>query len=182
MTRIRAVLCVVAAAVVVPLVVAAGAACSQRRTTAAAAAAQGRGAAGSAAQTSERHWVQDEKVREVMKRIAAGTASWPQDLPPHAEAANPLDLERAFADSARLAGTLAAAAGDLPAAVADRPMPEEHRRGFVRQADALRRHALELREAARLHNVSEMQRGLARINTTCFECHDKYREVAGEIE
>jgi hypothetical protein len=175
MIRVRAVLCVVAA--VVPLVVPAGTGCTERRTT-----ATERGTAGSPAQPSERHWVQDDKVREVMKRIAAGTASWPQDLPPHAEAANPLDLERAFADSARLAGTLAAAAGDLPAAVADRRMPDEHRRGFAEQAETLRRHALELREAARLHNVSEMQRGLARINTTCFECHDRYREVAGEIE
>jgi hypothetical protein len=133
-------------------------------------------------QPSDQHWVQDARVRAVMDQIAAGTASWPQDLPPHPEAANPLELERAFADSARLADTLAAAATELPAAVAARPMPDEHRRGFVRQAQTLRRHALELHAAARLHNVSEMQRALARINTSCFECHGKYRDVAGELK
>jgi cytochrome c556 len=173
------------------LVLVAGAGCSRGRRAAderggkVAAPAPAAATAATAATTtapSGKHWVQDANVRAVMKQIAAATGSWPQDLPPHAEAANPLDLERAFNDSARLARTLAKEAAELPAAVAERPMPEEARRGFIAQAQTLRRHALELDEAARLKKVAEMQRALGRINATCFACHGTYRDVAGELD
>ena len=162
-------------AFVTVLALVAGPGCSKGRN-------DGERGAKTPAEPSDQHWVQDAKVRAVMQQIAAATGSWPQDLPPHAEAANPLDLERAFDDSARLASTLATAAAELPAAVADRSMPDEARRGFVAQAQTLRRHAMELQESARTHDVAKMQRALGQINTTCFACHDAYREVAGELD
>ena len=76
MTKARLVFCLS----VLPLAIPAGTGCSERRT-----AADDRRADASPPPPPGHHAVQEAKVRAIMQRIAAGTASWPQDLPPQIE-------------------------------------------------------------------------------------------------
>jgi hypothetical protein len=127
------------------------------------------------------HWVHDAKVRALMQHMSRGKASWPNDLPSDPEAPSPPEPSRTFADAAVLADLLAGAASDIPRSAADRPMPVAKRAGFAREAETLRRHALELKNAAGAGNVEQMHRALDQINATCFACHSQYRDLAGEL-
>ena len=125
------------------------------------------------------HWVQDWRVRAIMRTIAVGAdPAWPGRLPDDPEkAASPADVRRALDDAALLADNLAIAAGQIPEAVADRPMAGSDRAGFLEQARRLREQALQLEEGARAGKVEQMQRTLDGINTTCFHCHTRYRDL-----
>jgi cytochrome c556 len=131
------------------------------------------------------HWVQDERLRAVMAQISKHAERWPVGLPDHPEAAQSngsrADTDDAFRDAAALAEGLADAARQIPRSVADHPMSAEDRRGFAAEADRLRRHALDLRRAARGRSVEQMQRSLDRVSSTCVSCHSQYRDFAGEL-
>jgi len=132
------------------------------------------------------HWVQDERLREVMKQISAHAGRWPVGVPADPEApqsgAAQAEADEAFRDAAALADGLSAAAMRIPRSVADHPMSEEDRRGFAAEADRLRAQALDLRRAARGRRVEQMQRALDSISSTCVSCHSQYRDFSGELE
>ena len=132
------------------------------------------------------HWVQGERLRDVMSRISRHASRWPAVLPgdpesPAAESAR-ADADDAFRDAIGLADGMAEAAKLIPRSVADHPMSAEDRRGFGAEADRLRRQALELRRAARARQVETMQRTFTQISSTCASCHSQYKDYAGELE
>ena len=118
------------------------------------------------------HWVQDERLREVMRRIARDSERWPAGVP---------EADEAFADVAALADGLAAAARQIPRSVADHPMSAEDRAGFNGEAERLREQALRLGKAARARRVEPMQRELDAISSSCISCHSRYRDFTGEL-
>ena len=131
------------------------------------------------------HWVQDERLRAVMRQISQHASRWPAGLPEEPEVKETdrsrADAEQAFRDASALAEGLAEAARQIPRSVADHPMSAEDRRGFAAEADRLRRQALDLRRAARGRQVEHMQRAFEQISSTCVSCHSQYRDFAGEL-
>lgn len=131
------------------------------------------------------HWVQNERLRDVMAQISQQAAKWPAGVPDDPEAAESrearAEAEQAFRDAAALADGLAAAARMIPRSVADHPMSGEDRRGFTAEAKRLRDQALQLRVAARERKVEGMQRALDGISSSCISCHSQYRDFTGEL-
>ena len=142
------------------------------------------GSAGRVGQIGE-HWVQNERLRDVMKQISQHAARWPAGVPDDPEASSRQaqeEADEAFRDAAALADGLAAAAKQIPRSVADHPMSAEDRAGFQSEAARLREEALRLRKAARARRVEPMQRSLDAISSTCISCHSRYRDFTGELE
>ena len=137
---------------------------------------------GSAVTVSGAHSIQNAKIRDLMQRMARDKAEKSKDLPDDPESAGPFNPHQVFADAVTLADLLAQTATDIPKAIADRPITQEKRIGFTREADALRRHALEFKEAALVGKVEQMQRALDRIDTSCINCHNQYRDIAGVLK
>jgi len=131
------------------------------------------------------HWVQNERLRDVMRQISDHAARWPAGVPDDPEASSRQareEADEAFRDAASLADGLATAAGRIPRSVADHPMSAEDRSGFNAEAARLRDEALRLRKAARARRVEPMQRSLDAISSTCISCHSRYRDFTGELE
>ena len=132
------------------------------------------------------HWVQDEKLREVMKQVSRHAQGWPAGVPADSEsaqsAAERADADEAFREAAALADGLSEAARRIPRSVADHPMSADDRRGFAAEAERLRAQALELRRAARGRQVEQMQRRLNAISATCVSCHSQYKDFTGELD
>jgi hypothetical protein len=178
--------CVVPSAALVLFGIAGGFSCANSRTT-----SSQRLSASSASDAAKdsrspraafgEHWVQDAEVRALMQRMARGNTAWPDDLPEDPEGVNRADPSQAYAEAATLADLLAQIASDIPQAIAHKSLPDAKRKGFIKEAEALQRHALELKEAARAGKVEQMQRALDRINTTCFACHSQYRDLSGDL-
>jgi hypothetical protein len=130
------------------------------------------------------HWVQDWRIRAIMQRVAIGeNPNWPRgaqhdpERPPTTAQAR-----QNLADAAALADGLAAAAAQLPAIVANRPMADEDRQDFTARAMALRQQSLDLKQQALAGQVEQAQRTLNAINTTCFDCHVRHRDLSGVLE
>ena len=131
------------------------------------------------------HWVQDERLREVMRQVSRHARRWPTGLPTDPEAAqspaSQEEADEAFRDAAALADGLAEAARRIPRSVADHPMSADDRKGFAAEAERMRAQALELRRAARGRRVEQMQRRLDAIGAACVSCHSQYRDLAGDL-
>ena len=132
------------------------------------------------------HWVQNERLRDVMKQVSQHAQRWPTGVPADPESSQSAEAQaeadEAFRDAAALADGLAEAAQRIPRSVADHPMSAEDRRGFNAEAERLRTQALELRRAARGRQVEQMQRRLDAISSTCVSCHSQYRDFTGELD
>src|SRR5688572_7095835 len=76
------------------------------------------------------HWVQDERLRGLMRMITGQSTPDTAELPGDPEEPDLPGLDNVFADAAALADSLVMAAEQIPASVADRPMSDEDRRGF----------------------------------------------------
>jgi cytochrome c556 len=114
--------------------------------------------------------------------MARGNTAWPDDLPQDPEGVSRVDPSQAYAEAATLADLLAQNASDIPRAIAHKSLSDAKRKGFIKEAETLRRHALDFKEAARTRKVEQMQRALDRINTTCFACHSQYRDLSGDLD
>jgi hypothetical protein len=130
------------------------------------------------------HWVQDWRIRAVMQRIAVGAnPNWPRDLRHDPEQSpTTAQVDRSLTDAAALADSLAAAAAQLPAVVANRPIRDGDRQDFIARAMTLRQQSLELKQQALAGRVEQAQRTLNAINTTCFDCHARHRDLSGVLE
>jgi cytochrome c556 len=132
------------------------------------------------------HWVQGERLRQVMRQVSQQARRWPTGVPADPEAAQSAEAQaegdESFRDAAALADGLAEAARRIPRSVADHPMSADDRRAFTAEAERLRTQALELRRAARGRRVEQMQRRLDAIGATCVSCHSQYRDLAGDLD
>ena len=126
------------------------------------------------------HWVQDEKLRQVMKEIARYVLAPEEDAGP-TDAGLKQPPEKFFTDASALANGLAFTASRIPDAVADRAMSDEDRKGFTAEAKRLRQQAATLRGAAQARDTKRMQSELKEIHATCVACHSRYRDFAGEL-
>ena len=130
-----------------------------------------------------RHWVQDARLREVMDAISKRMRDdYPKGLPSDPEQPTPPEIERAYADAARLADALAKGAERIPHAIEGNAfISAADRAGFLEEARTLRDHALQLKATAGERRLEGMQRSLLGINATCIACHSKYKDISGEI-
>ena len=132
------------------------------------------------------HWVQDWRIRAIMQRIAIGeNPNWPRGGAAQHDPERPPTTARTrqgLADAAALADGLATAAAQLPAIVANRPMRDEDRQDFTARAMNLRQQSLDLKQQALAGQVEQAQRTLNAINTTCFDCHVRHRDLSGVLE
>lgn len=132
------------------------------------------------------HWVQDWRIRALMQRVAIGeNPNWPRGGGAQHDPERPpttAQTRQNLADAAALADGLAAAAAQLPGIVANRPMPDEDRQDFTARAMTLRQQSLDLKQQALAGQVEQAQRTLNAINTTCFDCHARHRDLSGVLE
>lgn len=131
------------------------------------------------------HWVQDWRIRAIMQRVGIGAnPNWPRDLQQHDPEGSPTttQVRQGLADAAALADSLATAAVELPGVVANRPMRDDDRQDFTARAITLRQQALDLKQQALAGQVEQAQRSLNAINTTCFDCHARHRDLSGVLE
>jgi cytochrome c556 len=129
------------------------------------------------------HWVQSRQLRGVMEQLSGLRGAIPKpDMPQDAESPAGKQANLAIAAAAALGDALSQTAMRIPAAVADRKMTEADRRAFVAQAQTLRDQAVEFRDAAKARKLERMQDAMDQINTTCFACHSRFRDLAGELE
>ena len=130
------------------------------------------------------HWIQDKRLRAVMADLSRRMQeNYPGGLPEDPEQTAPREIGRALADASKLASELAKGSERLPFAIeGNAKISAEDRAGFLNEARTLRKHALELGEAAGEWRIEGMQRSLLGINATCIACHSKYRDISGEID
>jgi cytochrome c556 len=129
------------------------------------------------------HWVQSQQLRGVMEQLSGLRGAIPKtDMPQDAESPAGNEANLAIASAAALGDALAETAMKIPAAVANHKMSEADRRAFVAQAQTLRDQAIELRDAAKARKLERMQEAMDQLNTTCFACHSRFRDLAGELE
>lgn len=85
------------------------------------------------------HWIQDEELRRLMKKLGANTAEhWPATLPDDPEiATTPSQRAEAFQSGARLASALADAAGQIPRAVENTGLSDADKHAFIGTARLL---------------------------------------------
>lgn len=132
----------------------------------------------------EQHWVQDWQIRGIMQRIRHGSGDiWPKGLPDDPEKPPTTQaVEQAFKDAGVLARSLSQAASELPRLIENKPLPPDARSGFVAQAERLRDQAAELQGHAEGRRIEGMQRTLDAINWTCFDCHNRYRDLTRVLD
>lgn len=137
----------------------------------------------SSGRASTQHWIQNDDLYAVMKRLGAKTAdNWPSTLPDDPEVAvTPEMRERAFREGAALATALADSSREIPRSVATVPMSEADRTTFAGIANGLSDQARLLGQAARGRNVEGMQRHLDSVRSSCMSCHTRFKDISGEL-
>jgi hypothetical protein len=130
------------------------------------------------------HWIQDERLRDVMADVSRRMReNYPSGLPDDPEQSAPPEIGRALVDAAKLADGLVKASERMPLAIKGNvAISDEDRAGFLREARTLRKHALQLSEAAGEWQIEGMQRSLQGINATCIACHSRYKDISGELD
>ncbi len=129
------------------------------------------------------HWVTSQQLRGVMEQLSGLRGAIPQtELPQDPESPAGKQANLAIEAAGALGEALSQTAMKIPAAVSDRKMTEANRREFATLAQTLRDDAVELRDAAKARKMERMQEAMDKINTTCFACHSRFRDLAGELE
>lgn len=129
------------------------------------------------------HWVQSAQLQSVMQQLSGLHGALPtKDLPQDAESPSGWNAKTAMAAAGALGDALATQAMRIPASVSGKSMTDADRAAFADQAHALHDQAVELRDAARANKVEQVQAAYDKINTTCFACHSRFRDLAGELE
>ena len=129
-----------------------------------------------------RHWIQDQRLRQVMASLSRSNPSWPKTLPQDPEAKSPPGNAADFDEVAALAASLADASTHIPDLAPTLKMSEADRSGFLVQAMTLHDQAQQLRDAARDRKIEQMQRTMDAINSTCISCHSRYRDFSGVLD
>lgn len=128
-----------------------------------------------------RHWVQDQRLRQIMAELSKSNPSWPKSLPQEPEQKTPDGAAEKFAEIESLADSLAQSSQHIPELATHLNMGEADRRGFVAEAQTLHDQATQLHDAAARHQVEQMQRTMDGINSTCISCHSRYRDFSGQL-
>jgi hypothetical protein len=130
------------------------------------------------------HSVQVRQLKGLMQVIShTATTRWPKTMPTDVE--QPVDTsaqQRAYDEAAMLADSLVIAASQIPAVVDAKTLPDEIRTGFLSEARMLKDQAVQLKVNATQKRAESMERTLDAINTTCINCHSKYRDLSGNID
>jgi hypothetical protein len=127
-----------------------------------------------------RHWVHDAQLRQIMQQLERQHLTiWPQELDKDSLNLRSRGVASAFDQAASFAGALAETALDIPHVVTGLSLSEADRSAFLAQADALRREALQLQDAAQREEIDRMRQVLHSIDATCDLCHRQFREFAG---
>lgn len=129
------------------------------------------------------HWIEDDRLQEVMKKLGTTSASqWPDSLPDDPEVVvTKEDRDRAFSNAAGLASSLADSALRIPGAVAALNMTDVDRKEFARIANELGDQARLLGTAAGRRNVEDMQQRLDAIRASCISCHTRFKDISGDL-
>lgn len=127
------------------------------------------------------HWVQDQRLREVMAELSKKNPNWPAGIPQDPESQQ-LPKDESFDEVAQLANSLMLSAERIPEVASKIKMNEADREGFLAQARVLRDQAKRLRESARHHKIEQMQQDMAWLNSTCLSCHSRYRDFSGQLD
>lgn len=128
-----------------------------------------------------KHWVQDERLRQIMAVLNKRNPDWPRDIPQEPEGTQSPGAGQQFDEVAALAGSLAVASEHIPDLAATLKMEEADRRGFIAEAKTLHDQAEQLRAAAGQRRIESMQRLMNGINFTCLSCHSRYRDFSGQL-
>ena len=144
---------------------------------------RGKGVSKEMPMPSPHHWIQNDELYAVMKRLGASTsANWPETLPDDPEIeVTPQMREQAFRDGVRLASALADSAKEIPRSVAGFQMSGADRMMFASNANVLSDQARHLGRAARARNVESMQRQLDGIRSSCVSCHTRFKDISGDL-
>jgi hypothetical protein len=127
------------------------------------------------------HWVTDKQLRSLMAELSKKNPNWPSNMPQEPESlTKPKDED--FDQMARAANSLMLAAEQLPKVAEKLQMNEADREGFLAQARVLRDQAGRLRDAAKKHNIEQMQNNMHWLNSTCLSCHSRYRDFSGQLD
>jgi len=138
---------------------------------------------GNAVPSEPRHWVQDDRLREIMVELESlDVKSWPQEIEAEYSQAQQYQLAQVLWEARQLADGLAWAASKIPDAVAHIDMTEVDARSFQAQVDTLGEQAARLRDAAALGDQMAMRRVLDAIEHTCTSCHERFRDFSGPLE
>lgn len=170
--------------VLVPVLLAAviGSCATPQQTTSSAEASGATPAGAESVPLPARHAMHSERLLEIMRKLdRRRRVSWPQEVEDEYRRADKASQAREFERSKALAGALASAAEAIPDAIRDIEMSDEDRLGFHAQVDRLHKGAIELQETADRGDAAAMRNVMARIDATCNECHQKYRDVAGPL-
>ena len=138
-------------------------------------------AAALAVASPQKHWVQSERLAEVMDELSGLRGAFPRGLPDDAETPAGRQARHALSEAAAVADALAETATRIPAAIEGKAMPLADRRGFVAEAMRLHDQAVALGDAARANHLEPLQELLDSVNSTCISCHSRYRDVTGEL-
>ncbi len=133
------------------------------------------------ASLTQQHWVQNQRLKLMMDQISKLNASIPKGLPEDVESPEGREASLAAANASTAADDLARTALLLPSLMEGKSLNEADRRGFTAEAQTLHDQAVQLRDFAQKFQVEKMQRTLSDISTTCFSCHSRYRDLAGEL-
>jgi len=126
-----------------------------------------------------RHWIQDEKLREIMDTLVEHQAPETDETQRDRRAR---ETEAALIDAARYATALSQAAEGIGNAVRNREMTAADRAAFDAQVETLRDQASALAEAARGADLDAMHRIVKQIDQTCNACHTRFRDYSGLLE
>ncbi len=129
------------------------------------------------------HWVQDDQLQLIMKKLGVSSGEhWPTTLPDDSEVSVTAKEHReAFHDAAELAAELGNAAGRIPDTLDGIRLSEADHTAFIGTAQLLGSQARNLKRSAQRHNTEEMQRQLDAIRATCISCHTRFKDISGEL-
>jgi len=115
-----------------------------------------------------RHWIQDEKLREIMDKLVAGPS--------------PDQDQAGLSDAANFASALSDATEGIRTAGRRHQMSDADWAAFEAQIDTLRDQAAALAKAARAADIDAMRRLVDQIDLTCNACHTRFRDYSGLLE
>jgi cytochrome c556 len=130
----------------------------------------------------QKHWMQNQRLKAVMDQISKLHTSFPKGLPEDVESSAGPEALLAAANAANAADELARTALRIPAVLEGKSLSEADRRGFIAEAQTLHDQAMLLRDSAQKFQVEEMQQTLDGLTSSCISCHNRFRDLSGELD